>query len=132
MMIIDAIKLILKSGYEYISNHPYTERLYAFYQALFQGSATQTNTATTTALGSETESASNPGERAVVSSAVLSISDLATVDHPKLTFVEQLRIAKNNLTPAPQATAAEQQARQTEYRKNRMCIQAARYNSSWY
>lgn len=132
MMIFDTIKAILKWGYEYITNHRYTHWLYSFYQARFQSSATQTNTATTTIIESETASASHPDERPTVSSADLSISDLATANHPKLTFVEQLRIAKNNLTPAPQATAAEQQARQTEYRKNRMCIQAASYNSHWY
>ncbi|MCS5709097.1 hypothetical protein CC99x_009290 [Candidatus Berkiella cookevillensis] len=118
-MIFETIKNILKWTYEF-SKHQFTQLIYAVSQFLFR---TQTHNATERpAHLARHNDKHKPQSEAEATTQLL--GDLATTQHRRLSFLEEIQEKKENLSPTPQPTAAEVEAKQKKYLKDRIHIQA--------
>ncbi|MGE4350464.1 MAG: hypothetical protein AB7D28_11980 [Candidatus Berkiella sp.] len=121
-MIFETIKNILKWGYEF-SKYQFTQLIYAVSQFLFR---TQTHNATERpAHLARHNDKHKPQPEAEAATQLL--GDLAMIHHRKLSFAEELQRTKENLSPTPQPTEAEIEAKRKKYLKERIHIQAERY-----
>lgn len=121
-MIFETIKNILKWSYGLLK-HQSTQLIYAVYQFLFR---TQTQNTT----GSQDHfqplnDTNDPRHETEVANQLL--GDLATTQHRRLSFLEELQKVKEQLAPTPQPSAAEVEAKRKKYLKERIHIQAERY-----